>query len=145
MGFIKQLIQKIFFVFLSAEKKAVVTTLQDYAAAFMTFNPANVLGYFEKPMFFLEDSGPTVFETDEELIKFLNAYMANLKAMNYATDKLSGFHIRTLTPDVVMTSFKLVRVDTAGKAFNNESAVYTWRKTDGSWKVAVGILLTNQG
>ncbi len=145
MGFIKNLIAKIFFFFLSSEKKEVVKTLQDYAAAFMTFNPENVLGYFEKPMLFLEDGGPKIFTTDEDITAFLTEYMAMLKQKEYAKDELSGFHIKTLTSDVAVTSFNLVRINKSGKAFNNDGAMYTWRKTNGSWKVIIGVLLSHEG
>lgn len=143
MSFLKNLIEKIVFFFMSTEKKEVVTTLKDYADAFMTFDPDNVMGYFDKPMMFLADDGPHIFQTDSEIRTFVSDYMAMLKKNDYATDKLSKFHLKSLTPNVAVTSFNLVRLNSAGKAFNNDGAMYTWRKTNGSWKCIIAVLLSH--
>lgn len=143
MGFLKQLIQKIAFLFLSAEKKEVIRTLQDYADAFMTFKPENVLGYFHKPMMFLEDTGCQIFETDEQITQFLEDYMKELQKNDYSKDELSGFHIKTLTSSVAVTSFNLVRVNKSGKSFFDGGAMYTWEKSDGAWRVIIGVLLSH--
>jgi NTF2-like protein (DUF6841) len=143
MGFFKAIAQKVFIFFLSKEKKEVMKTLNDYADAFMTFESVNVLGYFDRPMMFLSDTGPAVYETEDEIVAFLDAYMADLQAKEYASDNLSKFSLKTLTPKVAVTSFNLVRVNKSGVAFNHMGAQYTWRKTDGSWKVIIGVLLTH--
>ncbi len=143
MDSIKALMQKIFIFFLSKEKKEVMKTLQDYADAFMTFQPVNVLGYFDGTLTFLNDSGMEIYQSDEEITKFLQDYMADLKSKEYVKDDLSKFSLKTLTSNVAVTSFNLVRFNKSGQAFGDFSAMYTWRKTDGSWKVVIGVLLTN--
>lgn len=143
MSAIKNLIKKVVFLFLSAEKKEVMRVLQDYSVAFMTFEPQNVLGYFERPMMFLSDNGPSVYKNSEEITTFLKNYMAHLQDEEYAKDDLSKFRIKTLTPNVVVTSFNLVRVNKAGNPFDKMGATYTWRKTNDSWKVVIGVLLSH--
>ena len=142
MGRLKDLIQQIVFVFLSAEKKDVIVTLQDYAAAFMTFDPENVLGYFDLPMTFLSDDGMVIFNTRDDIASFVSGLMQELQTNEYAKDDLSKFHIKTLAPDAAVTSFHLVRVNKAGEAFGRFNAVYTWRKTNESWKLVIAVLLS---
>lgn len=143
MGFLKQAIAKLVFVFLSREKKEVIKTLQDYADSFMTFDPDNVLGYFDNPMLYLSDDGPTVFEGRDEIRKYVSGLMKTMTDEGYAKDDLSKFHIKTLAPDVAVTSFHLERLDTKGKSLGKFGAMYTWRKSDDSWKVVIGVLLSH--
>lgn len=144
MSAIKKLLQKILSLFLSREKKEVIATLQAYADSFMTFDPDNVLGYFEIPMMYFADDGSHVFESQQQVRDFLVMTMKELQAKSYAKDELSKFHIKSLTKDVVVTSFHLNRVDTAGKVFGRFGAMYTWHKTNGIWKVVIGVLLTHK-
>lgn len=143
MGFLKEQIQKLAYHFLSKEKKEVVDTLTDYAAAFMTFVPENVLGYFELPMMFLSDDGPVLFHTREEVHEYVAGLMKQLKDQDYARDDLSHFHIKSLSPEVVITSFHLMRIDRTGASFGKFGATYTWRKTDGAWKLVIAVLISH--
>ena len=143
MAFLKQLIQKVALLFLSKEKKEVIKTLQDYADAFMTFKPENVLGYLDRPLTFLSDDGPHIYSNDEEITVFLQGYMDELQSKEYARDDLSHFHLKTLTPTVAVTSFSLVRYNKDNQPFNNMGAMYTWRKTGGSWRCIIGVLLSH--
>ena len=143
MNAIKNLIKNIVFLFLSREKKEVIETLQAYADAFMTFDPGNAIGYFETPMLYLSDDSVKVFESSKEILAYVGEVMNDLKANKYAKDVLSKFHIKSLTPTVAVTSFNLVRIDSDGDAFAHMGAMYTWRKTQGSWKVAIGVLLSH--
>lgn len=143
MKALKQLIARIAYVFMSKEKQQVIDTLQAYADAFMTFDPRNVMGYFDQPMMFLSDDGPAVFETDAEITQFVQKYMDHLQEENYATDDLSKFHLKTLTPDVAVTSFNLVRRNQQGEPFDRMGAMYTWRKRGGTWKCVIGVLLSH--
>jgi hypothetical protein len=143
MKLIKNLITRILVLFLPREQKEVVAVLQNYAAAFLTFQPNNVIGYFDRPLFMLLDTGPEVFDTTEQVTAYLDGYMKNLQDQHYATDDLTKMRLKTLTRNVVVTSFHLVRVNTSGQPFNSMNAMYTWRKTDGQWKVIIGVLLSD--
>ncbi len=143
MGFLKEQSQKLAYHFFSNEKKEVVDTMTDYAAAFMTFVPENVLGYFEVPMMFLSDDGPVIFHTREEIHGYIAGLMQQFKDQNYVKDDLSHFHIKTLSPDVAITSFHLVRINRAGEPFGKFGAMYTWRKTEGTWKLVIAVLISH--
>jgi hypothetical protein len=143
MNTIKNAIQQIVVLFLPAEQKEVIAVLQDYAAAFLTFKPSNVIGYFDQPLTLLLDTGPEVFDTEEKVTAYLQQYMKDLQDKQYATDVLTRMRLRTITESVVVTSFHLVRVNTSGQSFDSMNAVYTWRKTDGRWRVIIGVLLSD--
>jgi hypothetical protein len=143
MNTIKNAIQQIVVLFLPAEQKEVIAVLQDYAAAFLTFKPSNVIGYFDQPLTLLLDTGPEVFDTEEKVTAYLQQYMKDLQDKQYATDVLTRMRLRTITESVVVTSFHLVRVNTSGQSFDSMNAVYTWRKTDGQWRVIIGVLLSD--
>jgi ketosteroid isomerase-like protein len=143
MNTIKNAIQQIVVLFLPAEQKEVIAVLQDYAAAFLTFKPSNVIGYFDQPLTLLLDTGPEVFDTEEKVTAYLQQYMKGLQDKHYATDVLTRMRLRTITESVVVTSFHLVRVNTSGQSFDSMNAVYTWRKTDGRWRVIIGVLLSD--
>jgi len=156
MSSLKALAQKIFMFFLSKEEREVMKTLTDYADAFMTFEPVNVLGYLDQPLTFVSDSdpeviaagGPTstthIYSNEEEITAFLQAYMDDMVAKHYAKDKLSGFKLQRLTKEVIVTSFNLIRINSSGEPFCDMGAAYTWRKSDGNWKCTVGILLSHE-
>jgi hypothetical protein len=143
METIKNAIEQILALFLPAEQKEVVAVLQSYAAAFLTFKPSNVIGYFDQPLTLLLDTGPEVFDTEEKVTAYLQQYMKGLQDKHYATDVLTRMRLRTITKSVVVTSFHLVRVNTSGQPFDSMNAVYTWRKTDGQWRVIIGVLLSD--
>lgn len=143
MQTIKNLIKQIVILFLPAEQKAVIAALQSYAAAFLTFKPGNVIGYFERPLTMLLDTGPETFDTEEQLTAYLQRYMQHLQGDHYATDVLTRMRLRTMAANCVVTSFHLVRVNTSGQAFDSMNAMYTWRKTDGQWRVIIGVLLSD--
>jgi ketosteroid isomerase-like protein len=143
MKTIKNLIAQVVLLFLPREQKEVIAVLKSYAAAFLTFKPANVIGYFDQPLTMLLDTGPEVFNTTEQVTGFLQGYMNNLQDEHYATDNLTRMRLRTITSNVVVTSFHLVRVNTSGQPFNSMNAMYTWRKTDGQWRVIIGVLLSD--
>ena len=143
METIKNLIKQIVLLFLPAEQKEVVAVLESYAAAFLTFKPGNVIGYFDQPLTLLLDTGPEVLGTPAQVTEYLQGYMKNLQDEHYATDVLTKMRLKTMTKNVVVTSFHLVRVNTSGQPFNSMNAMYTWRKTDGQWRVIIGILLSD--
>lgn len=143
MDTIKNLIKRIFIFFLPAEQQEVIATLESYAAAFMTFQPANVVGYFDQPLTMLLDTGPAVFDNDEKVLAFLASYMKHLQDEHYAKDVLTRMHLKTLTRTCVVTSFHLVRLNSSGQPFGDMGAMYTWRKTNGQWRVIIGVLLSD--
>lgn len=143
MKTIKDLITRVVLLFLPREQKEVVAVLQSYAAAFLTFKPNNVIGYFDQPLTMLLDTGPEVFDTTEKVTAYLQSYMKNLQDEHYKTDVLTRMRLRTITGNVVVTSFHLVRVNTSGEPFNSMNAMYTWRKTGGQWRVIIGVLLSD--
>ena len=127
---------------MAAEKKEVMELLDNYSKAFMTFEPKSVIDYFNQPMLYLSDDGANVFKNKEEITTFLKNYMTNLKDKEYAQDELSNFNIITLTTTVAVTAFNLVRVNKAGEAFDRMGAMYMWRKSDGRWRLIIGVLLS---
>ena len=143
MQTIKNLIKQIVVLFLPPEQKEVIAVLESYAAAFLTFKPANVIGYFDQPLSLLLDAGPQVLNTPEQVTDYLQSYMKNLQDEHYATDVLTKMRLKTITKNVVVTSFHLVRVNTSGQPFDSMNAMYTWRKTDGQWRVIIGVLLSD--
>ena len=143
MQTIKNLIKQIVLLFLPPEQKEVVSVLESYAAAFLTFKPANVIGYFDQPLSLLLDTGPQVLNTPEQVTDYLLGYMKHLQDEHYATDELTKMRLKTITKAVVVTSFHLVRVNTSGQPFDSMNAMYTWRKTDGQWRVIIGVLLSD--
>ena len=143
MQTIKNLIKQIVLLFLPAEQKEVVAVLESYATAFLTFKPGNVIGYFDQPLTLLLDTGPEVLGTPAQVTEYLQGYMKNLQDEHYATDVLTKMRLKTMTKNVVVTSFHLVRVNTSGQPFNSMNAMYTWRKTDGQWRVIIGVLLSD--
>ena len=144
MEAIKNLIKQIVILFLPAEQREVISVLESYAAAFMTFKPSNVIGYFDHPLTMLEDTGPEVFDNEVALTKYLERYMKELQDKHYAKDVLTRMRLKTITRNCVVTSFHLVRLNTFGQPFDNFNAMYTWRKTDGQWKVIIGVLLSDR-
>jgi hypothetical protein len=90
----------------------------------------------------LLDDGPVVFDTEEKILAYLASYMKDLQDKHYATDKLSQKHFKSISKNCVVASFHLVRVNASGQPFGNFGAMYTWRKTDGKWKLIIGVLLT---
>jgi SnoaL-like domain len=143
MEAIKNLIKQIVILFLPAEQREVISVLESYAAAFMTFKPSNVIGYFDQPLSLLLDTGPEVFDSEAKVTKYLEGYMKELQDKHYATDVLTKMRLKSVTTTCVVTSFHLVRVNTSGEPFNDMNAVYTWRKTDGQWRVIIGVLLSD--
>ncbi len=143
MKTIKNLVAQIVLLFLPPEQKEVIATLKRYAAAFLTFKPDNVIGYFDRPLTLLLDTGPEAFDTTEQVTAYLQGYMKNLQDQHYATDVLTRMRLKTITRNVVVTSFHLVRVNASGQPFNSMNAMYTWRKTDGQWRVIIGVLLSD--
>jgi ketosteroid isomerase-like protein len=143
METIKNLIKQIVLLFLPTEQKEVVAVLESYAAAFLTFKPANVIDYFDQPLTLLLDTGPEAMDTTEQVTEYLQGYMKNLQDEHYQTDVLTRMRLKTITKTVVVTSFHLVRVNTSGQPFNSMNAMYTWRKTDGQWRVIIGVLLSD--
>jgi uncharacterized NTF2-like protein DUF6841 len=143
METIKNLIKQIVVLFLPPEQKEVIAVLESYAAAFLTFKPCNVIDYFDRPLTLLLDTGPEAFDTTEQVTGYLQSYMKNLQDEHYATDVLTKLRLKTITKNVVVTSFHLVRVNTSGQPFNSMNAMYTWRKTDGQWRVIIGVLLSD--
>jgi len=143
METIKNLIKQIVVLFLPPEQKEVIAVLESYAAAFLTFKPGNVIGYFDQPLTLLLDTGPEVLGTPAQVTEYLQGYMKNLQDEHYATDVLTKMRLKTMTKNVVVTSFHLVRVNTSGQPFNSMNAMYTWRKTDGQWRVIIGVLLSD--
>ncbi|MEX2399843.1 MAG: nuclear transport factor 2 family protein [Rhodothermales bacterium] len=142
MGTLKNLVQKIVFIFLPSEQKEVIVTLQDYAESFMAFEPEGVLGYFDLPMTFLSDDGTVIFTSRQEIATYVSGLMHDLKEAEYARDKLSKFRINALSPNVAVTSFHLVRVNRSGESIGRFRAAYTWRKSDGAWKLVIAVLMT---
>ncbi len=143
MDTIKNLIKRVFILFLPAEQREVVATLQSYAEAFLTFKPSNVIGYFDQPLTMLLDTGPAVFDSEEKILSYLESYMQDLRDKHYAKDALTRMHLKSLTKTCVVTSFHLVRVNASGQPFGDFGAMYTWRKTDGKWRVIIGVLLSD--
>ena len=143
MEAIKNLIKQIVILFLPAEQKEVIPVLESYAAAFMTFKPSNVIGYFNQPLSLLLDTGPEVFNSEVKVTKYLELYMKELQDKHYAKDVLTKMRLKTITRNCVVTSFHLVRLDTSGQPFDNLNAMYSWRKTDGQWRVIIGVILSD--
>jgi len=117
METIKNLIKQIVVLFLPPEQKEVIAVLESYAAAFLTFKPCNVIDYFDRPLTLLLDTGPEAFDTTEQVTGYLQSYMKNLQDEHYATDVLTKLRLKTITKNVVVTSFHLVRVNTSGQPF----------------------------
>jgi hypothetical protein len=143
MDTIKNLIKRIFILFLPAEQREVIGVLESYAEAFLTFKPSNVMGYFDQPLTMLLDTGPAVFDTEEKVLNYLASYMKDLQDKHYSEDVLTRMHLKSLTKTCVVTSFHLVRMNASGQPFGDFGAMYTWRKTNGQWRVIIGVLLSD--
>lgn len=143
MDKIKTFFERIAIFFMAKEKQEVIATLESYAEAFLTFKPNNVIGYFDKPLTMLLDDGPHVFDTEEKILAYLASYMKDLQDKHYAHDKLTKSHFKSISKTCVVASFHLVRVNTSGQPFGDFGAMYTWHKTDGKWKLIIGVLLSD--
>ena len=101
MEAIKNLIKQIVILFLPAEQREVISVLESYAAAFLTFKPSNVIGYFDQPLSLLLDTGPEVFDSEAKVTKYLEGYMKELQDKHYATDVLTKMRLKSVTTTCV--------------------------------------------
>ncbi len=143
MDTIKNLIKRIYIMFLPAEQREVIGVLESYAEAFLTFKPSNVIGYFDLPLTMLLDTGSAIFDSEEKVLNYLASYMKDLQDKHYASDVLTKSHFKSITKTCVVASFHLVRVNASGQPFGDFGAMYTWHKTDGKWKLIIGVLLSD--
>jgi hypothetical protein len=125
----------------SKPQAEVAETLSHYAKAFLTFDVAKSMPYFNVPLMFISDTGILTFDEPEMVQGFLMKYVQVLQSEHYARVALSTPDFEVLNHSTVVAKFSVTRYDDQDKVIGSLGANYTFCKSDGKWKIAVAVLL----
>jgi len=128
----------------SDPKAEVAQTLEEYKKAFLTFDVAKSMPYFNVPLMFISDEGILTFDEAEMVQGFLMKYVQVLQSEQYARVELSAPELDVLNHSTVVAKFSVTRFDAQNKVLGAFGADYTFCRTDGRWKIAVAILLAKE-
>lgn len=122
---------------MAGDEKIIAQTFTDYIKAFQTLNPRAVLSHCGVPCVFISPQGVVVMTNPMEIEILVGRMMENLKARGYGWSELTDLQVSQMSDTIAFVSVSRVRYKTDKQELERLGETYTFRKSDGAWKIAV--------
>jgi ketosteroid isomerase-like protein len=121
----------------SLEEPVIVETYGDYFRAFQSLEVDRVLPYYHLPCLFVSPLGVSLVIAAQDGQALLGGMMKGLAARGYAWSEWADLVVKRLSDDLALLSTRVRRLKADGQALETFGATYTFRKTEGGWKIVV--------
>lgn len=122
---------------MTRDERIIAQTFADYVQAFQTLKPKAVLPYCDEPCIFISAQGIVVMTTPAEIESLVGRMMAGLEERGYGSSELTDLQVSQLSEAIAFVSVSRVRYKTDKEELERLGETYTFRKSDGTWKIAV--------
>lgn len=122
---------------MTRDEKIVAQTFAEYVQAFQTLKPKAVLPYCDAPCIFISAQGIVVMTTPAEIESLVGRMIAGLEERGYGSSELTDLQVNQLSDAIAFVSVSRVRYKTDKEELERLGETYTFRKSDGTWKIAV--------
>ena len=91
-------------------------------------------------MYVYPPQGVRVLATAADVEALLTQVMEGLKARSYARSEVMDLHVKQMNGNTALVSVSRVRYATDGRELERLGEIYTLRRTEGGWKMAVAMI-----
>ena len=110
-------------------------TMQAYAQAWSSHDPAAVAGFYHEPAMRVSAEGPAVRQTRGDQEVFFTGFLAGLVSRGYDKSAWEKLYVHLLDGNTAVVSGVTVRSRADGELFERVAITYLlWNTTDG-WKI----------
>jgi hypothetical protein len=122
---------------MSSETDLVERTYRAYFTVFQMGDPRAITPYFHVPSVFLSAAGTHALTSVREAEQYFDRLQFSLRSRGYARSVLSSVQVKLIADDLALVNARAERYVQSGELLENISALYTMRKTTGTWRIAV--------
>jgi hypothetical protein len=121
---------------MSSEIELIERTYRAYFTVFQMGDPRAITPYYHLPSLFLSAAGSHALTTVREAETFFDRMIYGLRNRGYSRSVLSNVQIKLLADDLALINARAERFTKSGDLLEQISALYTMRKTTGTWRIA---------
>jgi hypothetical protein len=121
---------------MSSEAELVEKTYRAYFTVFQMGDPRAITPYFHTPSLFISAAGTHALNTVREAEQFFDRLIYGLRNRGYARSVLDYVQVKMLADDLALVNARADRFQRTGELLEKISALYTMRKTTGTWRIA---------
>jgi ketosteroid isomerase-like protein len=122
---------------MSNEAELIERTYRAYFTVFQMGDPRALMPYFHVPSVFLSAAGTYALNNLRETEQFFDRLFYALRTRGYARSVLNHVQVKLIADDMALVNARAERFQRDGELLENISALYTMRKAEGTWRIAV--------
>jgi hypothetical protein len=121
---------------MSSDNDLIERTYRAYFTVFQMGDPRAITPYFHVPSLFISAAGTQALNSVREAEAYLERVLYSLSQRGYTRSVLSEIQVRPLADDLALVNARAERYTRSGDLLEEISALYTFRKATGTWRIA---------
>jgi ketosteroid isomerase-like protein len=122
------------------QQGAVLEAFRRYARDFQTLQASAVVSHFHRPAIMISPRGVVALPDSEAVEGMYRGVMADLVKSSYARTDFRNLSEQHLSNELALVTGSGVWVDTAGKQLSSFGLSYTFRFSEGRWRIVVATI-----
>lgn len=111
-------------------------TYRAYFTVFQMGDPRAITPYFHVPSLFISAAGTNALTNLREVEQFFERLLYALRTRGYTRSVLNHVQVKLLADDIALVNARADRFQRDGDLLETISALYTMRKSEGTWRIA---------
>jgi ketosteroid isomerase-like protein len=115
-------------------------TYRAYFTVFQMANPRAITPYYHLPAMFISPAGTFALGNAQEAEQFFERLIYALRARGYVRSVLEEVQVKQLSDELALVNARGARYKSDRELLERIHGVYTMRKQDGVWRIAVATM-----
>lgn len=119
-----------------SETDLIERTYRAYFTVFQMGDARAITPYFHVPSLFISAAGTHALNNVREVEQHLERVVYSLRQRGYTRSVLCEIQVKPLADDLALVNARAERFTRSGELLEQISALYTFRKATGTWRIA---------
>jgi ketosteroid isomerase-like protein len=121
---------------MSSETDLIERTYRAYFTVFQMGDPRAITPYFHVPSLFVSAAGTHAMNSVREAEQHFERVLYSLQQRGYTRSVVTDIQVKQLADDLALVNARAERYTRSGELLEHISALYTFRKATGTWRIA---------
>jgi SnoaL-like domain len=124
-----------------SENELIERTYRAYFTVFQMANPRAITPYYHIPSQFISGTHTQLLTTLQDAEQFFERLFYALRSGGHTRSVLTSVQVKDLADDLALVHSRSDRFASDGNLLEQQAALYTMRKIEGTWRIATAIMI----